>query len=1679
MSVVVTVYSTKAFKEFLLPAVDNSDHSLLLHSTLFGLPDDYELKMEIINGKWYFLRDEDTVFHYVVKEADYAGEALEDGDVLYTEPVSGNRISIIVRETADFFAVFKKYDLRSGRDITIGKDQSNVFSYNFFGLVSRNHAKIAKKGNQYVIFDESANGTFVNSKRIVGNCQLSFGDCIDIFGLRIVFLGSFIAVNTMVKDLMIQDKLLTVYQPVLPSDEPERRKKKPQKVLFHRSPRNIPKIETEPVEIEAPPAPQTREMQPTFLAIGPSMTMALPMLMGCALSIYSTRLNGGAGAGVFMYTGLVTAIGSALTGSIWAVVNMKQAKKKNKEEENKRFEAYGQYLVKVTNEIKSKYERNIAGMHAMYPEAAVCCGYTNKSPELWNRNNRHEDFLTERLGTGALPFQVKIDIPKERFNLVNDSLAEKPKMIRESYRMMQNVPVCVDLYGNKLVGIVGGRSHIGCYPIMHALSAQIAACNCYTDVKLAYIYDETTETGENVWGFTKWLPHVWSEDKKTRYVAGNKNDASEVLYEITNVLRMRAEDKTPSSSTNKEVIPKPYYILFLENPDSLEGELISKYIFDNESNCGITTIMMTESVEELPNACEFIIENTPSYSGMYSVADGLEDRIQIHFDHTEGKNLEQFARRLSQIEVKEVETGGEIPSVLTFFDMYGVNHLSEFNVIDRWRKNRTYETIKALVGQKAGGTDCYLDVHEKYHGPHGLVAGTTGSGKSETLQTYMLSLALNYSPDDIGFFIIDYKGGGMANLFNGLPHILGQISNLSGNQVRRAMVSIKSENLRRQRIFNEHGVNNINLYTRLFKNNEAKIPVPHLFIIIDEFAELKREEPDFMRELISVAQVGRSLGVHLILATQKPSGTVDDNIWSNSKFRLCLRVQDRQDSTDMLHRPDAAYITQAGRCYLQVGNDELFELFQSAWSGAIYNEEEGSIQTEIAKMLGENGKAALVGSHAKIKQKERARRTWISQLLGVIQAAAGQMHCDIRTVLADKTVEAELSRRTFAFMTERGIEYPDNEFNQRRMQDLVGIYAEVIAGSNNGYDGMELNEISDLVIRRAMAEGKKLPEMKEKTQLDAVVEYLGRVAKDNGYINNLMLWLPVLPEMLYLHELSGYDAHEFNDGGWIRESNGFTLETIVGLYDDPVNQAQNPLVIDLAKDGNHAIIGTVVSGKSTFLQTYIYSLVNRYAPDVVNLYLLDYSSNMLSAFDGLAHVGGVMTENDEERVSKFFTMMDTIVQERKRLFKGGSYSQYIQANGVTVPAIVIAIDNMAAFRAKTNSAYDDALLTLLKEGVGYGIFIIATAAGFSMNEIPNRMGDNFRSIICLEMNDKFAYTDALRTLHLDVLPEENVKGRGLAKIGESILEFQTALSFEADDDFKRSKAIKERCNQLNSAWTGKKARAIPEIPENPVWSEFEKLPEFDSMIQESSRLPVGYDKKNATVYGINLMRTYTYLISGKGRTGKTNALRLLILSAAHLGGKIAVIDFAGDLRGVSEKVDARYISTNQELFDYFMEISPDFKARNVDKKDFTTRGFSDEEIYEKMQIHEKLYLFIGDLNEFVFRVHNPGEGVGAMAPFVSTLLDKGAMHNVYWFGCLNQDDMSKSAGLDVMNLFVRSKKGMHLGGNVSAQRYLAFDHVPYLEQSKSQKPGIAMLSTDEEESTNTLVLPFYKADSVG
>ncbi len=1672
MSTILTVYSSKAFKRFLLPTINDADYSVLLFSGLFNSEKDIELKMEVMDHRWTFLPSDDYELRFQNGSLPY-GTGLSDGDIIKLSIDGQYVISIIVTLTDKYFSVYEKYSLKGiTRPITIGSDLYNDISYSS-NLISAHHAKIIINENSAHFEDSgSPNGSFVNNVRVDGAVPLSFGDSIDLYGLRIVYLGDMIAINSNDNDITVRKDVLKA---VFVSTEPLATVRKNSLTkTFHRSPRHIAKIVSDTINIDEAPQPKNLEQPSMFMAIAPTLTMALPMVLGCVLMAYSSKISG-SGGGLYLYTGLITSVSSALIAAIWAAVNIKSARKKSIEDEAIRNRKYREYLNKKEDLIKERYNRNAMAMLERYKPANECCSYTINSMELWNRNASQTDFLNHRIGIGDVPFQAEIKIPNEKFSLIDDELVELPGKLKKNYAMLHNVPVCIDLLQERLIGVLGGKNMEGAVNVVLNIIAQIAANNSYTDVKLVVIYDEKKSGLNDTWDFAKWLPHVWNETKTFRYVASNKEEASDVFYELMKKIRFISENADDKQSTDKKTyVAKPYYVIIIANPEALEGELISRYIFDPQPLYGITTLYMTESYENLPNECEFVVENSENFKGVYRLTDDLEDRVSVAFDPASPSLLERLAENLAHIEVHEVAAGGDVPNALTFFDMYGVQKLSDFNVLERWKKNRTYDSMKALIGEKAGGIKCYLDVHEKYHGPHGLVAGTTGSGKSETLQTYILSMALNFSPDDIGFFIIDYKGGGMGNLFNELPHMIGQISNLSGNQIRRALVSIKSEKDRRQRIFNEYGVNNINSYTKLYKNNETKIPVPHMFIVIDEFAEMKRDEPDFIQELVSVSQVGRSLGIHLIMATQKPAGTVDDNIWSNSRFKLCLRVQDRQDSMDMLHRPDAAYITQAGRCYLQVGNDELFELFQSGWSGAPYSEDPADSSMEVAKMLAVNGVPALEGSRAKVERKLQKRKEWIETLLKIIEFSEKKLGISLQESEISTNSRGVLLSEVFDICVRQKIEYPRNEYNEKGLLVLFDLIRQ------KGAD-------ADKIISEADMSNRKLPEQAELTQLDVVIGYLKELALSNGFTHDFSLFLPLLSNRIYLNALPQqtlpFDEHNtFNGVKWPIHSGEWSLAVSMGLYDDPENQRQDTYVIDLASTGHIAVCGTIATGKSTFLQTLLYGLFNRYSPNEVQAYIIDFSAKMLSAFESAPHVGGIMYEDDIEKIAKFFTLVRRMLDARKKQLKGGSYEQYLAVNGLgSLPAVLIVIDNYSAFLAKggITEEMEDFMLQLSKEGISYGIFLVVTAGGFGSGELPSKVADNFRTTISLEMNDYMIYTEIMRKMHLDVYPETDTKGRGIAYVGDRILEFQTALAIEAESDYARSEAIKSICEKMSALWDGKQARKIPEIPEKPLWSDYALLDDVKDMLDTPNLLPLGYDAVYADAYGIDLSKIYTYTISGIKRKGKTNTLKLLAASAHAKGGRTVIVDYSGQLRKFAEMFDSECISTEAEFYNFLAGFQSDFEERNEKKRALAEQGLEENEIFEAMQSYEKIYIFIDNLPQFIETAYAPkeDENVGEYAGLLEAMIDFGVFHNVFWFCCLNRKEVGMADNYRLYELFTRDKKGIHLGG-MTDDSHMNFDHLNYHVRDQVMAVGRGLLPVDNEDKVTEVVIPLIKGSGV-
>lgn len=1562
MSWMLTGYSNCGCQEFIMPEKDNANHTIVLDHNIFGTAEDIEFRFEIVGNVWRFMGASSNcvLSSYSIRP----GKLINSGDAIYIS-VGTENIAIMAIEFTANIGGMKKYNITSSATISIGAEADNDIIISNVPLISRHHASLTVNGGNAVIIDASKNGTFVNGKRIHNQVNIKYGDCISLFGIQIIWLGNVIAVGG--KCGRIQCNLPQAPISRLIATKDLKMSNTAGKNYFRRSPRNIPRFYTEKIEIEAPPQAQKIGRRPLLLTIGPSLTMTLPMIVGTGIAIFGSQAAG-TSASLYMYTGIIIAVLSAVVGTTWALVNLNYSKKQETEKEQFRTTKYKDYITCIEQDISEKYTYNSQNLSYIYPSASKCAQYNQTTPDLWNRNMGHDDFFFLRLGTGSCPFQCPIVIPQQKFTLMEDELLSKPSELADKFKQLKNVPLGIDLENKSLIGVIGGDREKTA-TVMRNLVVQAAANICYTDLKMVFLFDGNTPSSFVTWSFAKWLPHVWSPNHKIRYFASDEAERSEVCFYLANILRLRAEEPEVSKVKGRK---KPHYIVFVSTPELLEDMPVAKYLLGYEKNLGVTTVLFAKRFEQLPNSCVDIIENDDEFSGVFNIGHDAETRMHIDFDYIDQGSLERFARSISAIEVQETESGGEVPESLSFLDMYQVSTLRELNVAERWIKNRTYKTLRVPIGQKSGGSVLNLDIHENFHGPHGLVAGTTGSGKSEILQTYILSLAVNFSPDDVAFFLIDFKGGGMANLFSNLPHIAGYISNLSGNQIHRAMVSIKSENRRRQRIFGEFGVNHIDQYTRLLKNGEATMPIPHLFIIIDEFAELKRDEPDFMRELISVAQVGRSLGVHLILATQKPSGTVDDNIWSNTRFKLCLRVQDKQDSNDVLHKPDAAHLTQAGRCYMQVGNDEIYELFQSGWSGAVYHDNPSERKTEIAQMWNNIGQSAVAGAGRK-------------QLRG--------------------------SR----------------------------------------------------------------PEVKEITQLNALVNHLSELA-NTMFANKqkFHLWLPILPQEIFLFDF--FKEGSFNGENWPSLLPGTSLSVPVGMYDDPANQLQAPMVVDLAENGNLAVCGSVVSGKSTFLQTLLFALAHKYSPDYINIYILDYSNHMLEPFSNLPHVGGVVYDTQLDKTEKMFVLLSNIIEERKKRFQGGNYTQYVKTSMQTIPFVLVVIDNYASFREKTENKYESNLITISREGINYGIYLAITVGGFGTGELQNRIADNFRSVVCLEMGDRFKYSEVLRTNRLDILPEGNIKGRGLVNISGRILEFQTALAIGAADDYQRSEKIKICFSEMNRVWSGPRARCIPTIPEDPTWDAFLQYNTESPALTTPNMLPFAWNEKDATITSVDLSKTYCWLVTGKTRTGKTNLLKVMAASAALSVSERYIVDLSGNkLRKFAADNQAVYISDGDGLFNMLKDILPEFKKRNMKKQELLAVGLDESDIYKQMQAFKPIFIFIDSLDDFINAVYVPSEGIGAMSGFVENITEKGYLHNIYIIAGYDYSSAAHSIGRKAFNNFIAYKTGIHLGGNAASQRIFDFSSLPYSEQSKVAKPGIGLIPPDVyNPTTRTVVIPMLK-----
>lgn len=707
---------------------------------------------------------------------------------------------------------------------------------------------------------------------------------------------------------------------------------------YRRSPRIIKRVPDENIKIVSPPAEEKMGKNSLVQLIVPPLIM---LSITVAMSILMKR-------GLFIIMSITGTVMS-LIGSVTKYIN---EKKDCKEKNEKRERLYHEYLLRKRKEINEARLAEVDALLYNYPTIQevekIVRDYT---PRIFERSRGDSDFLMVQIGTYSDHISVSIDLEDKEFSLETDELLDEARVVKTQYASIDHKPYMIDLKQAHL-GIVGDKEHA--HELLKLMVAELTCFHSYHDLQFIAIYDKRYEED---FEWMNWYPHFKIEAINAYGSISSERVRDQVMGSICQILKDR---QIKQEESKQDPLFVPHFVFIIDDPKLIMDHAIMEYLDKKETNLGISIIYTTQMQANLPEYIGTVLQIDNREQATLILDQKAAVHKQLKLNHIGAVDMEAIARDLSVL-VHEQGMVSSIPESITFFELYQIEHPEELKVRSRWQQSNSHKSLAVPLGVRAVDDIVNLNLHEKAHGPHGLVAGTTGSGKSEIVQSYILSLAVNFHPHEVGFLLIDYKGGGMASLFKNLPHLLGTITNLDGSESMRALASIKSELARRQRIFNEYEVNHINGYNQLFKNGTATEPMPHLFLISDEFAELKKEQPDFMKELVSAARIGRSLGVHLILATQKPSGVVDDQIWTNSKFKLALKVQNEADSKEMLKTPDAANIVQPGRAYLQVGNNEIYELFQSAWSGASYSsEQEAEEVDDRVYLINEIGQGELI-----------------------------------------------------------------------------------------------------------------------------------------------------------------------------------------------------------------------------------------------------------------------------------------------------------------------------------------------------------------------------------------------------------------------------------------------------------------------------------------------------------------------------------------------------------------------------------------------------------------------------------------------------------------------------------------------------------------------------------------------
>ncbi|MFD7057939.1 FtsK/SpoIIIE domain-containing protein [Streptomyces sp. NPDC059906] len=591
--------------------------------------------------------------------------------------------------------------------------------------------------------------------------------------------------------------------------------------------------------------------------------------------------------------------------------------------------------------------------------AAVLAFGTGPRTRLWERRRTDADHLLLRVGTGQVPSEVVLDDP------------EQDEHKRQVTWEIEDSPVALPLRDLGVIGVAGPGD--SAQALARWAVAQTAVLHSPMDVQF---YVLTENHAQPRWDWVRWLPHARpASGQDVNVVIGTDSETvSARVGELTQLLDARQKAlKENGSGGVGPAFADPDIVVVWDGSRRLRSLPGVVRLLREGPAVALYAICLDEEERFLPGECQaFVVAEPVAHDAAVAAArPGNPPQAaaggfpSFQAWHQGAQQNEQAAERAPELRLRVEQTGarrrsgvrpdlvspawcarlsralaplrdisGEtedsaLPSSSRLLDVLQLEPPTRDDVAARWRMGG--QSTMAVVGESYDGP---FGIDIRRDGPHGLIAGTTGSGKSELLQTIVAALAVANTPENMTFVLVDYKGGSAFKDCVKLPHTVGMVTDLDAHLVERALESLGAELKRREHILAAADAKDIEDYQDLARRDPSHAPVPRLLIVIDEFASMVRDLPDFVTGLVNIAQRGRSLGIHLLLATQRPSGVVSPEIRANTNLRIALRVTDAGESTDVIDAPEAGHIAKStpGRAYVRLGHASLIP-FQSGRVG--------------------------------------------------------------------------------------------------------------------------------------------------------------------------------------------------------------------------------------------------------------------------------------------------------------------------------------------------------------------------------------------------------------------------------------------------------------------------------------------------------------------------------------------------------------------------------------------------------------------------------------------------------------------------------------------------------------------------------------------------------------------------